>query len=284
MVECAGCRLIRLDPQPEPATLHRYYPESYWFAAGENTAERLEEVYRRFVLRDHVRFVQRALEHSGESGPIADIGCGGGLFLKLMAQQGVPVIGLDISVDAARVAWSVNHVPTVCARLSDAPFPKESCAVVTMFHLLEHLYDPASYIEAARDLLKPEGRLVIQVPNASCWQFLLFGDRWNGLDVPRHLFDFKRSDLETLLGECGLEPVAWKHFSLRDNPAGLATTLMPSLDPMARRVRRVREKGATRMIKDLVYFGLLLAALPFTAVEAACRAGSTVMVEARKKR
>lgn len=283
IVECASCKLIRLDPQPRQAELFRYYPRSYWFAPGDHAAERWEERYRRWVLGDHVRFVERALENSGESGPVLDVGCGGGLFLKLMGRKGVPVMGLDISVEAARVATHFNGVPVLCGWLPDAPLPAGSCAVVTMFHLLEHLYDPPAFLEAARRLLKPEGRLVLQVPNASCWQFLLFGERWNGLDVPRHLFDFKQSDIEALLEECGFEPVRFKHFSLRDNPAGLATTLAPSLDPMARRVRRVAETPNVRFAKDVGYLALLIAALPFTVLEAACRAGSTLMVEARKK-
>lgn len=284
VVECAGCRLIRLEPRPDPDELHRYYPDSYWFAAGENTAERLEEAYRRVVLGDHVRFVRRALANSGESGPVLDAGCGGGLFLRLMAERGTPVLGLDISPAAAQVAWHVNAIPTVCGELPHAPLRDGSCAVVTMFHLLEHLYDPAAYLDAARDLLKPEGRLVLQVPNAACWQFRLFGRSWNGLDVPRHLFNFKQSDIHLLLGECGFEPVRYKHFSLRDNPAGLATTLAPGLDPMARRVRRIPESPNARLAKNAAYMALLLASLPFTMLEAACGAGSTIMVEARKKR
>jgi hypothetical protein len=38
-----------------------------------------------------------------------------------------------------------------------------------------------------------------------------------------------------------------------------------------------------RLWKDFAYLGLLAACLPFTMLEAACRAGSTIMVEARKK-
>ncbi len=274
---------MRLEPQPDPRDLQNYYPPTYWFAPGETPAERLEERYRRLVLTDHVRFVEQALEHTGLNGPVLDVGCGGGLFLRALQEKGVSVLGIDISLEAARVARHLNLLPAFCAKLPRAPLPPESCAVVTMFHLLEHLYNPASYIEAARELLTPEGRLVIQVPNAACWQFLLFGDRWNGLDVPRHLFDFKQSDIDLLLRECGFEPVRYKHFSLRDNPAGLATTLFPSLDPMARRVRRVPESPNTRLLKNLAYMGVLLAGLPFTVVEAACRAGSTIMVEAKKR-
>ena len=74
-----------------------------------------------------------------------------------------------------------------------------------------------------------------------------------------------------------------KYFSLRDNPAGLASSLAPWLDPMARRVRRIRETGGVRLAKDLVYLTLVVAALPFTLLEAAWGAGSTVMIEARPK-
>jgi hypothetical protein len=55
------------------------------------------------------------------------------------------------------------------------------------------------------------------------------------------------------------------------------------LDPMARRLRRIPESPRRRLWKDLLYVALVGASLPFTLVEAACRAGSTIMVEARKK-
>jgi hypothetical protein len=152
-----------------------------------------------------------------------------------------------------------------------------------MFHVLEHLYDPAAYLHTAHELLVADGRLIVQVPNAACWQFLLLGERWAGIDVPRHLTDFRAADLDRLLDSCGFEVLRHKHFSLRDNPAGLATSLAPKLDPMARRIRRVAETRQRRLFKDLLYTALVAASAPFTLLEAACRAGSTIMVEARKK-
>src|SRR5439155_22818667 len=127
----------------------------------------------------------------------------------------------------------------------------------------------------------PDGRLVVQVPNAASWQFRLLGDAWNGLDVPRHLFDYRDRDLEKLLEASGFEVLRRKYFSLRDNPAGLASSVAPSLDPMARRVRRSPESAAVKIAKDAVYFALTVAALPLVALEAAAGAGSTIMLEAR---
>lgn len=290
VVECRECRLIRLDPQPSPSELPAYYPPGYWFVPEAAAADRLEQRYRRFVLRDHLRFVERALRDAEEEGIILDVGCGGGLFLQMLLERDENgrnrkrvAVGLDFSLDAASAAWRREGVPAVCATLSLPPFQPSSCAAITMFHVLEHLYDPGSYLEEAHRLLRPKGRLIVQVPNAACWQFLLFGERWNGIDVPRHLINFRQSDLESLLDHCGFEIVRHKHFSLRDNPAGMATTIAPSLDPMARRLRHVTETFGQRLLKDLFYAALAASSLPFTLVEAACGAGSTIMIEAQKK-
>lgn len=285
VVRCGSCGLMRLDPQPSDEELPSYYPATYWFAPGVQAATRLEEAYRRLVLRDHVHFVERALR-AAPSGtrklPLLDVGCGGGLFLRMMLERGFRGAGLDVSHDAARMAWRQQAAPALCGTLDHAPLRAGAFTCITMFHVLEHLRDPRVFLRAAHRLLASGGRLVVQVPNAGSWQCRLLGHLWNGMDVPRHLFDFRDRDLEKLLAGCGFEIIRRKYFSLRDNPAGLASSLAPALDPMARRVRKRRESEVARLAYDAVYFGLVVAALPFTLVEAACRAGSTIMIEARK--
>jgi SAM-dependent methyltransferase len=281
VVECQECHLIRLNPLPTPRELTNFYPSGYWF---DEPAESAAQVYRRFVLRDHLQFAKRALRESEESGLVLDVGCGGGLFLQMLKESGIKgCTGLDFSLDAAKVATRRAGIPTICGTLSQAPLAPGSCAMITMFHVLEHLYDPSDYLRAAGQLLRPDGRLIVQVPNASCWQFLLLGDRWNGVDVPRHLINFRKTDLDTLLDHCGFEVLHHKHFSLRDNPAGMASSFAPGLDPMARRLRGVKETPNGRLAKDLLYAAITVSCIPFTLLEAACRAGSTIMVEARKK-
>ena len=281
VVRCESCGLARLDPRPSPDELRHYYPESYWFAPDGGAAGRLEETYRRAVLGDHVWFVQSALRRSSARGPLLDVGSGGGLFLRMMRARGFRGVGLDVSGQAAAVAWRRQGVPSICAQLEKAPLRPGAFAGITMFHVIEHLPDPRAFLIAARNLLAPDGRLIVQVPNAASWQRRLLGRRWNGLDVPRHLFDYRDADLEKLLYSCGFDVLRRKYFSMRDNPAGLASSLAPGLDPMARRVRRIPETGTVRLAKDLAYFALAVAALPFAAAEAAFHAGATVMMEAR---
>src|SRR5262245_37142214 len=77
IVECAGCSLLRLEPQPSAQELGQFYPENYWWAPDGSAVGRLEGLYRRLVLRDHLRFVARGVRE----GRVLDVGCGGGSFL-----------------------------------------------------------------------------------------------------------------------------------------------------------------------------------------------------------
>ena len=281
LVECGGCGLVRLDPFPEPEELASFYRGGYWFAGGESTAGRLEEIYRRLVLRDHLAFAAGCVRGPGT---ILDVGCSGGLFLRMMRERGFgDVLGFDFSADAARVAEEKNGIRVLVGDLREAEIPEGSCALVTMYHVLEHLLDPAAYLCASRRLMRPDGRLIVQVPDRDCWEAEMLGANWTGLDVPRHIHVFRSRDLRQLLEKCGFEVVREKHFSLRDHPAGLATGLFPSLDPVARGIRQADSSGSVRLAKGLLYFGVTLAALPFTLIEAMFGRGSSVMVEARRR-
>ena len=119
VIECSGCGLIRIDPIPEPFELETYYPKQYWFSGkGSSIVASLEEEYRRLVLSDHVHFADRAIRESEETGKILDVGCGGGLFLRMLNERGHDVMGLDFSQDAARVAWE--------RRMPDSPLTPRS--------------------------------------------------------------------------------------------------------------------------------------------------------------
>lgn len=280
VVECRGCGLLRLEPQPAPAELKQYYPDLYW-AKGE-TRHGPAGMYRRIVLRDHVSFVCKTIASMGlPRVRILDMGCGAGDLLAGLRARGHAAVGLDIAASALQAAAEVG-VPGVRADHSSAPFPSGSFDLVMMYHLLEHIPNPDVAIREAWRLLADGGRMILQVPNADSWQYALLGRYWSGLDVPRHLYDFGRHDLEKFLARNKFAVRRWKFFSLRDNPPALATSLAPWMEPMARRVRRPNRNALLRLCGDLAYFGLVCACVPFAVAEAIFRRGATMMVDAEK--
>jgi SAM-dependent methyltransferase len=284
VVECKACGMVRLYPRPDPEELRRFYPPQGPTDASGEAPGFWSDLLRRFLLRDHARFVRGVLAEVPGDGPVLDVNCGAGLLLRELNLPQRRLVGLDFSPDSAATAWTRNAVPAVCGALPSAPFSAGTFSLITMFQVLEHLYDPSVYIETAAQLLRPEGHLIVQVPNASSWQFLLLGERWSGLDIPRHLLLFKREDLENLLEFCGFEIVHRKRFSLRDDPLMLAKSLAPGLSPEVRHMRGTEENQVAAIVKSILFGLLWLVALPVAALESACGGGASLTIDARLKR
>jgi len=83
-----------------------------------------------------------------------------------MAQrQGWRIDGTELSSYAATHVSHHLGVPIYCGELYAAPYHHHTFDVVTIWHVLEHTRDPLAYLVKARELLKPNGLLVLAVPN-----------------------------------------------------------------------------------------------------------------------
>ena len=229
---CSACHCLFIDPLPGESELASFYPAQYWWKASSGILKSLEGAYRKMALRDHVAFIARAAQ--GSSRRLLDVGCGSGTLLGLLKQRGFQVRGFDSSAEAAGIAKSENGVDVVVgSRLQEAGFGDESFDLVTLFHVMEHVTDPRSVLAEVRRVLRSTGRLVLQVPNIESWQFRLFGVRWYGLDVPRHVINYSNQAMQRLLAESGFKVCRTRHFNLRDNAPALASSLFPSWIPSA---------------------------------------------------
>ena len=215
IVECSRCALIRIDPIPSAAEAATFYPDKYWWKPDSSTSGRLAEIYRQLVLIDHAHFVTHDIDRAGL---ILDVGCGGGSLVHALRKRGLKAFGLDPAVGAARSAHERYGPNVVRGMVPQAPFKPGTFSTITLCRVLEHVPDPIELLKGLGRLLQPGGKLFVQIPNAACWQFLLLGKRWSGLDAPRHLIHFRTADLEEILEATGFEVRRRKFFSLRDNP------------------------------------------------------------------
>lgn len=285
---CAACALLFLWPPPAPEELPGFYPEGYWVGPSDRRGlgglrSRLMEAYRKLVLVDQVRFVRRTVADQRRRGTwlrLADVGCGDGSFLEACGAR--PCLGLDWSPRAVRSARA-RGIPAIVGRLEAVPLRAGSLSVLTMFHVLEHVSPAGSCLEAARRLLAPDGRLVVQVPNVDSWQSRFLRDRWAGYDPPRHLIDYSVTTLRATLERHGFEILRATHFSMRDSPTTLANSLAPRLYPPARLARMGPTGGWHEWLANLGYLGLVFLVLPFTLIESGLGRGAAVMVEARPR-
>src|SRR5262249_39698843 len=90
----------------------------------------------------------------------------------------------------------------------DAPFPAESFDVVTMFDVLEHVYQPRKFMMKVKEWLKPGGIYYARVPNIDSWEAHILGSYWYGLELPRHLFHFSPKTLSALMASLDFEELS----------------------------------------------------------------------------
>jgi SAM-dependent methyltransferase len=268
---CPACRAWTTDPWPSPSALAGAYAGWYRPASG-----RFRGLGDGFLRRTRGALARR-LDRIAPDGAVLDVGAGDGALLDALRRVGRPALGLE---------RSPTRPDVVSGAVGEVGAPM---AAVVFWHSLEHLPEPARALAEARRLLVPGGVIVIAVPNAESIQARLFGDRWLGLDLPRHLVHLGSPALLGRLGELGMRVERVSH--LRGGQVvfgwvqGLVGTLPGRLDAyMAIRRTEARERPLTRS-RRVATLAAILAVLPIAAgaalVEARLHRGGTLYVEAR---
>lgn len=205
VVRCRQCGLSYTNPRPGPESIGQFYPTDY---KPHRRPRKLAQANPRG------RFWERLLgrpchERRGllpwdGVGRLLDFGCGGGSFLKRMADQGWDVTGLDAAVGAVQNVQDQLGLRAVVGSLPHTDLRPGSFEIVTMWHSIEHVHEPLEILREAYRLLIPGGKLIIACPNIESWAFRRFGTDWFGLDVPRHLTHFTRDSLTAMLLTAGM--------------------------------------------------------------------------------
>jgi len=286
VVVCTGCGLGRFHPAPDPDRLRALYPAEYYGEPGWKFQSAIEWLVRAVGER-HTSFLSRGLPAGAR---ILDVGCGRGVILGALAEQGFEVHGLEISAEAARGADPRAEI-RIADDLKDADYRSASFDQVIIWHVLEHLTDPAGTLREVHRILKPGGRLIVAAPNFSSIQARCCGAAWFHLDLPRHLYHFPLSALRRLLALSGFQVRSTHHFSLRQNPFGWIQSLLNRFESLPRNGlyalvhRRARDAPPPYDFRTRVWLWFWLIALaPFalaaTLVCTALRSGATVHVVA----
>lgn len=167
--QCATQYLRRLPGDPaagtgaeatDPGTDSEYWEQYKFDVYGS------EDVRRGYHERYDLGFAM-VRSRIGQVGSVLDVGCGIGNFLDWATRQGLEAVGVD--VDAGAVA-------TVRGRGLAAALPEDldsllggdgTTDVVTMWDVVEHVYDPAEFVGSFVPRLRPGGALLLETPDAA---------------------------------------------------------------------------------------------------------------------
>lgn len=204
--------LLATHPQPLPENLGRYYESDDYISHTDGKRSMFEKLYhavKSHALKQKCRLLSRYVP----KGKLLDIGAGTGDFLAAAQSNGWDATGIEPSDKARRIAASKGL--TLAAHTDH--LPDASFDVITMWHVLEHVPDPERQMKELKRLMKPNGIVVIAVPNFKSFDAQHYGTFWAAYDVPRHLWHFSRTAIrkiaatQSLLLE-GVHPMKFDSF------------------------------------------------------------------------
>jgi 2-polyprenyl-3-methyl-5-hydroxy-6-metoxy-1,4-benzoquinol methylase len=185
-------------PQPDLEKLPEYYKSDDYIShtdSKRNLFERTYHIIKKMALRRKLSLIN---SFSKQKGTLLDVGCGTGDFLEFSKQKGWRVVGIEPNDEARAIAnkktnnsvYKTNHLLNL---------ENHSFDIITLWHVLEHLPNLEEHIAEFKRLLKPNGTLIIAVPNYKSYDAKIYKTYWAAFDVPRHLWHFSKESIKILM-------------------------------------------------------------------------------------
>lgn len=200
LVQCPHCGHLQVMELPDDEVLGAYYAERYSARRGaEVTARYLDVMTRRAEAQ--LDLVATACRIDGAA--LIDAGCGYGSLLQAAKRRGASTSGIEMDPRAAeyclRIGLSVRriHSEVELRSLTETAGPQ----VVVLSHVLEHLRDPAAYLQCCGGSL-----VLIEVP---AYRLAI---REQFFDQEGHLNFFCRRSLESLMSRLGFECMVLEQY------------------------------------------------------------------------
>jgi len=186
-------------PLPDVSELAKYYETEEYISHTDTKRNLFEKVYhmvREYAIKKKVALIN----NEQEKGSLLDIGCGTGDFLYAAKNNGWKVTGIEPN-EAARSKANSKTDNTVYDTSELEKLQADSFDVITLWHVLEHLPNLENQIQVFKKLLKPNGTLIIAVPNHNSFDANHYKEFWAAWDVPRHLWHFSQTSIKNLFGK-----------------------------------------------------------------------------------
>ncbi|MBU2526650.1 MAG: class I SAM-dependent methyltransferase [Bacteroidetes bacterium] len=186
--------VLKTHPQPEKNEIGKYYQSENYISHTDvknSLFDKLYHIVRKIATKQKLRNIEKITHQKGK---ILDIGAGTGEFVKAAKKSGWISEGVEPDAGARKKALEKG----VTLHSDTKQYADKSFDVVTLWHVLEHVYYPDEQVKKIHRLLKEEGIAVIAVPNFTCYSALYYKNHWAAFDVPRHLWHFSPNYLKKL--------------------------------------------------------------------------------------
>ena len=194
--KCKSCGFVFTNPLPLVSEIGKYYETEKYFSHNTENKGIFSRIYSQ-VRNLNLKNKYNIIEKYKLSGRLLDIGCGTGEFLNFGLRKSWKVKGIEPNANAREFA-TTNYGIEIGDENDLNEMDGSLFDVVTMWHVLEHVYNLNERMLTISKILKNDGIAIIALPMIDSPDSIKFGKYWAGLDVPRHLHHFSSASFEKL--------------------------------------------------------------------------------------
>jgi 2-polyprenyl-3-methyl-5-hydroxy-6-metoxy-1,4-benzoquinol methylase len=202
--QCTNCSFLFTQDIPSSETIAPYYKSEKYISHSDTQKGIVNKLYhqvRNIMLGRKYRLIKKL--SSGKT--LLDIGCGTGYFPNFMKLKGYNAFGMELEQDARNFASQNFGLELFSPEYILEQDVKDTYDIITLWHVMEHLHDPVKYLTWIHQSLKPDGVLLIALPNSNSFDAKYFKEYWAAYDVPRHLWHFTPETFKKYLVQFGFE-------------------------------------------------------------------------------
>lgn len=143
-----------------------FYGKQYWLnhQSGDLGYPNIFARSRTDLLDRNIHWLKTLLRYKAPPAKVLELGCSHGSFVALLRQAGYDAIGMEMSPWVVEYAKSTFDIPAILGPIESANVEEASLDVVVLMDVLEHLPLPNETMGQALSLLKPDGILLVQMP------------------------------------------------------------------------------------------------------------------------
>ena len=194
---CGKCNTLITNPRPELQELNKFYQHSNYVSHSNKANNVINSIYK-IARRFTIKWKRRLIEKQVNTGSLLDFGCGTGQFIDYMSAKKWETYGVDPLINK-------SHGQEKKIFNSIDELTKKDFNVITLWHVLEHVYDPLGTLQSLKKILSRNGLLYIAVPNTGSLDRRFYSKYWSAYDVPRHFYHFSQSSIRMLFKLTGLK-------------------------------------------------------------------------------
>lgn len=243
IVQCISCGFVYLKERLTKSEMEKYYREVYAVddpnaASPVRVPKSIEEIELKKEYKGALReaLFDEAVKFYGNSikaKKFIDIGCGWGGLLLNASRHGMDVMGFELTQPNVEFARKKLGFDVRQEQFDKSDLPENYADIITMSHVLEHVPEPAEFVEKIYKTLKKDGIFFCVVPNFNSLCSSIEKENWQWLERDWHYSHFTPKVLRKLLEDKGftiekLETVSGDYGT--DAPIKALYSLYPDLN------------------------------------------------------